>query len=105
MFECFKKGSNCLCVYNEELLLYNATVSFQMWMNVRQIHLCVVQMPTARIKKEVTTARAWKDLVQQSQISPSAAITYAQVSYRLTFVFSLMINTIFQTSIIVICLL
>ncbi len=48
-------------------------------MNVCSMHLYVVQIPTAQMKREVTIAHVWMDSLQQTQVSTSASITHVEV--------------------------
>ncbi len=57
-------------------------------MNVCSMHLYVVQMPTAQMKREVTIAHVWRDSLQQTQVSPSASVTHVEVCFMFRFVYS-----------------
>ncbi len=62
-------------------------------MNVCSVHLYVVQMPTAQMKREVTIAHVWMDSLQQTQVSPSASITHVEVHFIFTFMFTITFNS------------
>jgi len=62
-------------------------------MNVCSVHLSVVQMPTAQMKREVTIAHVWMDSQQQTQVSPSASITHVEVHFIFTFMFTITFNS------------
>ncbi len=61
-------------------------------MNVCSVHLYVVQIPTAQMKREVTIAHVWMDSLQQTQVYPSVLITDVEVYFIFTFVFTLTMN-------------
>ncbi len=62
-------------------------------MNVCSVHLYVVQIPTAQMKREVTIAHVWMDSLQQTQVSPSASITHVEVHFIFTFMSTITFNS------------
>ncbi len=68
-------------------------------MNVCSVHLYVVQIPTAQMKREVTIAHVWMDSLQQTQVSTSASITHVQVHF--CFVYSSLLILFLSPSLVV----
>ncbi len=62
-------------------------------MNACSMHLYVVQIPTAQMKREVTIAHVWMDSLQQTQVYPSASITHVEVHFIFTFMFTITFNS------------